>query len=899
MSNFIIYKLLTEISTLNCKLLFSVFAILLWIFPAYGQNDSVISQNIDSLKMNVDSINILPLFDSTKNFPDSTIINDSIQNDSIVVDSTSHKKSTLDDNVDYKAKDSIRFDLRNRKVYMYKNDEINYGSINLKGDYMEIDFIKNEIFSTGIEDSTGNIEGKPIFKEAEDEFASSEMRYNFDTKKGLISGVSTEESGGYLHGEKIKKMPDNTAYIEGGRFTTCELEHPHYAFRFRKSKVIPGDKIITGPAYFELAEVPTPLLVPFGLFPNQSGKQSGIIIPTYGEVDKQGYYFRDGGYYWAVSDFLDLTFLGSIYTRGSWSLGTRANYKKRYKFSGSSEFKYSINIVGNEGSPDYRKSTDFLIKWNHNQDPKARPKSKFSANVNIRSSSFNDFELSNTFNDRLSNTFQSSINYSTRFGKDWNLNVNLGHSQNTKTKIVNLKLPEISFSGTRFYPLRKKERSGSLKWYENISMKYSMVAKNEISIADSLLFTPGWEKQFNNGMKHTVPISSTVKVLKHLNWTNSITFNSRWYSNHIDRYWVDQAIVGLDTTEAYIGQDTINGFITANDFNFSSSFSTRLYGMYTFGKNFPVQAIRHVLTPNVSFSYRPDFSEEQWGYYDTYYNPETEEFVDYSIFDGSVYGSPGRGKQGSLNFSISNNFEMKVRDRSDTITGTRKVVLIDNLTLSTNYNMAKDSLKWSTLNVSGRTKLFKNLDIRYVGMFDPYILDSAGTKNLNQFEWNVNRRIFRKEDMSWTASFNLTLNNKTFQKKTVDKTDDSKTKKDTKPEAGKMPWSLNLNYSLSYKMRYGYPGYVMTKEDDIVQTLGFSGNLQVTPNWKVSVRSGYDFERNELSYTSVDIYRDLHCWEMRFSWIPFGNWKSWNFGINIKSAMFKDLKVEKKKTPFD
>jgi len=900
LSNFIIYKLLTKISTLNCRLLLSVFAVFLWMFPVFGQNDSIFVQQPDSLEMRKDSLPNLISNDSALILSDSIIIADSTKNDSLVSDSIPQKESTLDANVDYKASDSIRFDLRKRKVYLYKQDEITYGSINLKGDYMEIDFNKNEIFSTGMEDSTGNMEGKPIFKESDDEFASDEMRYNFDTKKGMISGVSTEESGGFLHGEKIKKMPDNTAYIKGGRFTTCDLEHPHYAFRFRKSKVIPGDKIITGPAYFEIADVPTPILVPFGLFPNQSGKQSGIIIPTYGEVDKQGYYFRDGGYYWAVSDYLDLTFLGSIYTRGSWSLGTRANYKKRYRYSGNAELKYSINIVGNEGSPDYRKSTDFLIKWNHNQDPKARPKSKFSANVNIRSSSFNEFELSNTFNDRLSNTFQSSINYSTRFGESWNLNVNLGHSQNTKTKIVNLKLPEISFSGTRFYPLRKKERAGSFKWWENISMKYSMVAKNEISIEDSLLFTPGWEKQFKNGMKHTVPISSTVKVLKYINWTNSITFTSRWYSNHIKRYWEEESVIGLDTTEAQVGQDTINGFITANDFNVSSSFSTRLYGMYTFGKKSPVQAIRHVLTPNVSFSWRPDFSEDQWGYYDTYSVSDTTDPVMYSIFDGSVYGSPASGKQGSINFSLSNNLEMKVRDRNDTVTGTRKIVLIDNLTLSTSYNMAKDSLKWSTLNVSGRTKLFKNLDIRFAGVWDPYILDSTGSYNLDQFEWEVNHRLFRKDNMSWSTSFNLTLNNQTFQKKSAENEGDSKSKDDkAKPKAGSIPWSLNVNYSLSYKMLYYYPAYVLTKEDDIVQTLGFSGNVQLTPNWKISVRSGYDFESNKLSYTSLEVYRDLHCWEMHFSWIPLGTWKSWNFGINIKSTMFKDLKVEKKKTPFD
>lgn len=894
MSKFIIYKLLTKLSTENCFLVvLSIFVFFPWA-AAFGQADSAKIVGTDSLSLISSNDTV------SKMQPDSLLMNYiSAQRDTAIVDTTQKKKSTLDAQVDYMAEDSIRFDLRSKKVFLYKEDNINYGDINLTGDYMEIDFSKNEIYSKGVEDSTGTSSGNPVFKESDDEFASKEMKYNFETKKGLITGVSTEESGGFLHGEKIKKMPDNTAFIQGGRFTTCDLDHPHYAFRFRKSKVIPGDKIITGPAYFEIADVPTPLLVPFGLFPNQSGKQSGIIIPTYGETQKQGFYFKDGGYYWAISDYVDLTFLGSIYTRGSWALGTRSNYKKRYKYSGMLNLKYAINIVGSEGSPDYNKSKDFLIQWNHNQDPKARPKSKFSGNVNIRSSSFNQYELSNTFNDRLSSTFQSSINYSTRFGESWNLNVNLGHSQNTQNKTVSLKIPEISFSGTRFYPFRKKERSGGLKWYENISMKYSMVAKNEVNVADSLIFSPGWEQYFKNGMKHTIPISSTVKVLKYLNWTNSVTLNSRWYSQEIEKYWVEKSYEGLDTIPAFVDQDTIQGFVTANDFDFSSSFSTKLYGMYMFGKKSPVQAIRHVLTPTVSFSYRPDFSESQWGYYKSYYNPDSDEYIDYSIFEGAVYGSPGSGKQGALNFSLSNNFEMKVRDRNDTVTGNRKVVLIDNLSFSTSYNLAKDSLRWAPLMVSGRTKLFKNLDIRYASAWDPYILDSAGTKNLNQFEWNVNHRLFRMKDMSWTAGLNLTLNNETFKKKSEKETKKTKTKKDEKVKEGTIPWSLNLNYSLRYGMRHNYNNYMLVKDESIVQTLGFSGNVQVTPNWKVSVRSGYDFEANKLSYTQIEINRDLHCWEMRFGWIPFGNWKSWNFSINIKSSMFKDLKVEKKKSHLD
>ena len=901
MSNFIIYKLLTKLLTLNCARYLILFSILCAGIFVSAQNTGT-QERIHEFSQNGSLLDTLShkeaLIDTLLMYRD-TIIDHAISADSMIPE----RKSSIEDIVEYPAEDSIRFDLITKKVYLYNDANLTYGSLNLQGDYMEIDFSKNEIYSRGELDSIGDVIGSPIFKENESEFSSDEIKYNFNTKKGLISGVRTEESGGFIHAEIIKKMPDNTAYMKGGSFTTCDLEHPHYAFRFRRSKVIPGDKIITGPAYFQIADVPTPLIVPFGLFPNQSGKQSGIIIPSYGESKKQGFYFMDGGYYWAVNDYVDLTFLGSIYTRGSWALNTKAKYKLRYKYSGNLDLKYAINILGSEGSPDYQKSKDFKIYWTHSQDPKARPKSKFSANVNIRSSSFNEFELGNSFNDRLSNTFQSSINYSTRFGDGWNMNVNLGHSQNTQNKTISLTVPQISLSGTRIYPFRKKERQGQLKWYENISIKYNVIAKNQINVADTLLFTPGWEKYFQNGMKHTIPINSSVKVLKFLNWTNNIDITSRWYSQYYTQDWVEKSILGIDT--AYVVKDTINGFVTANDFSYTSSFNTKIYGMYMFGSNFPVTALRHVVTPSIGFSYRPDFSESQWGYYDSYYNTDLKEEIIYSNFQGAIYGSPSSGKKGALNFKLANNFEMKVRDRTDTVSGTKKVVLIDNLSFTTSYNMALDSLQWSPLLISARTKLFKNLDIKYASAWDPYILDSTGSKNLNQFEWNVNHRLFRMKNMNWTVGMSLSLSNKTFNKKerleekAKEGGDKKKEKKKEQVKAGTIPWSLNLNYSLRYGIKNAYSYYVLVKDETIVQTLGFTGNVQVTPNWKVSFTSGWDFKANDLSYTQIQIHRDLHCWEMHFSWIPFGTWQSWNFSINIKSSMFKDLKVEKKKSHLD
>jgi len=875
--------LLTFLSTRYFKTWFCAFAFILSLTAniAFGEsllsfdNDNLLSdyQNIQS-----DSLIEKAAFNNKEVLADSLNVSSNIiQSDSLLSDSLngSPKSSSLDGIVEYNSNDSLRFDIKNHKVYLFKKGVIDYGKINLKGDYVEIDFNKSEIFSEGVENEKGKIEGAPIFKENDKSFESKKLRYNFDTKVGIITGVKTEEGDGFLLGDKIKKMADDVTYIQGGRYTTCQLPQPHYAFRFKKSKVIPGNMIITGPVVFEIEGVPTPLILPFGLFPNQSGKRSGVLVPTYGQSTKQGYYLMNGGYYWSISDYFDLSLKGSIYTRGSWSLNPNVRYVKKYAYSGSFNFKYAINILGTEGSPDYKRSRDFKIQWSHNQDAKARPNSKFSANVNIVTSTFNQFEIKNTFESKLTNTFQSSINYSTNFNKKWFLNVNLGHRQNTRNESFELTLPEISLSGTQFYPFRKKGKVGNLKWYDNISLKYSMSARNTALMPDSMLFQPGMNAYFKNGMQHKIPISSTIKLLKYFTWTNSASLTSRWYMQSYHKSFEIENITEDGTVEGIVVSDTINGFKAANDYSISSSLNTRLYGMYSFGENFPVRAIRHVLTPSVSFTYRPDFSDEKYGYYKSYYDAARKDSIQYSIFDGAIYGGPMAGRSGSINFNISNNFEMKVRDRNDTITGTKKVVLIDNLTLSTNYNMAKDSLRWAPLIISARTKLFKNLDLRYSSALDPYILDSAGTQNLNRFEWDVNKRIFRLDNANWRAGINLRLNNETFTKKDKTQKGGKSEKGDKKKAAAKpiMPWNMSISYTFQYVSNHNYVAYVLDKETKIIQTLGFNGSVQLTPTWKVSVRSGYDFQNKKLSYTSLDIYRDLHCWEMRFSWIPLGTWK--------------------------
>ncbi|NTV83057.1 MAG: LPS-assembly protein LptD [Bacteroidales bacterium] len=845
--------------------------------------------------------------------PDSLAI---ILPDTLVVDSAGGKVSedALGAKVEYQSFDSIYFDIVNKKVYMFNNAVIVYGDINLQAAYIEIDFEKNELYATGLPDSTGKMTGLPIFKQGDQEFKSKTMRYNYKSKKGLIKGVITEDGSGYLHGDVVKKMSDDVANISSGSYTTCELEdHPHFEFRYNKSKVIPKKRIVTGPAFLVVEDVPTPLAIPFGFFPNKQGQRSGVVLPTYGESKDRGFYFEGGGYYFYINDYLDFKVLGDIYTLGSWAVRPSFRYKKRYKYTGSANFTYAINITGVKETPDYSRKRDFRIQWSHRQDPKARPKSTFSADVNIVSSTLNRYNPSTT-QDFLSNTFRSSIAYQTNFAGKYFLTINAAHDQNTITKIVNVTLPELTFSVNRFNPFLSKKKVGPNKWYHNIAMNYNLNARNTVTAADSVIFTPEALDLMKNGIKHAMPISSPVKLLKYFNWTNTINLNDRMYFESYRKYWSNDTLFeNNDTIVGYLVKDTINGFNNIFDYGFSSSLSTKVYGMIQFGENFPVRAIRHVFTPTVSFSYRPDFASDFWGYYDTYFDEDGEE-VRYSKYEGALYGGPPSGKSGAISFSFANNLEMKIRSRKDTITGTKKMGLIDNFSINFSYDIARDSLNWSPLSLSGRTRLFKNFDITYRSQFDPYILDSTGTKNLNKTEWSVNRRLLRLENTNWSVNVNYRLNSKEFGKK------DAKEAAPSRPVVGakeelpgteteiedvimnpddyidwSIPWDLTISYSFNYNVVRNYPDYVLVREEGIIQTLGLSGNVNITPKWKVGFMTGWDFEASDLSYTSINIYRDLHCWEMRFSWIPTGYQQSWNFTINAKAALLQDLKLNKKK----
>lgn len=818
---------------------------------------------------------------------------------------TAKSKFALENKVVYHSSDSLYFDLARNKSFLFVNAEIQYGDINLKAHYIEIDFASNTLFASGLPDSTGKMHGTPVFAQGAQSFVANTMSYNFNTKRGYIREVITQEGEGFLHGQAVKKMEDDITNVGVGSYTTCNLDCPHFEFQFQKAKVIPGEKIITGPVFFVIEGVPLPLAIPFGYFPNKKGQTSGIKIPSYGDANTRGFYLENGGYYWGISDYLELYILGDIYSRGSWALKPDLNYRKRYKYNGRLNLNYAINITGDEGTPTFEKRKDFAIRWNHSQDPKAHPTQKFSANVNVQSSKFNRFNPVSTQN-FLSNTFQSSISYQRSFAGKYFLNLSATHSQNTLNNSVTMTLPELSFNATRFYPFRRKTRVGALRWYEDISVNYTMNARNQVTALDSLLFRPETLNDFRNGMKHTIPVTSNLKVLKHFNLSNSMNFTERWYSQRIEKRWVDDELDDEGNLKpGAVKNDTLSGFYGVRDFTYQASINTTVYGMMQFKKGY-LRAVRHVVNPSVGFSFRPDFGSEYWDYWNNVQIDTAGRTQRYSYYQNSIYGTPPDGKSGSLNFSLSNNLEVKVRSKRDTVTGTRKVKLIESLSINGSYDLARDSLRWSSLNVSGRTTLFKNLQIQYTGRWSPYAIDSLG-RMINKFVWDVDRRILRRENTSWNFSMRYSINSSTFGSKTQASTSQATSTDESGSEEEmaeimmnpdefidwNQPWNFSMDYSLRLSSQFSVQNDKF--ETQTVQSLNFNGDISLTQKWKIGFRSGYDFVSNKFTYTSFNFYRDLHCWEMRFNWIPTGTMKSWNFQINVKSPMLQDLKLTRKK----
>ena len=795
------------------------------------------------------------------------------------LDSTEFENKILEDEIKQSAEDSLKLSIDKKKVFLYGNAKIEYKETTISASYIEIDWNKNTIYASYTKDSLGNKIGKPVFTEKNENFKADEITYNFNTKKCSVKKITTKEGEGYILGKTVKKETDNIFYLHKGDYTTCDAEKPHYSIRANKIKVIPGEKIITGPAYLSFFRIPTPLIFPFGYFPNNKKKSSGIIIPSYGESASMGFFLKGGGYYLTLNDNMDVSLKSDIYTQGSWNLKSFLRYKNRYKHHGNLNLSYGNMKNSYAGFPDYTEKKDFHIKWSHKQDQKANPSLNFSGNVEAGSSTYhrnNSYDA----NDYLKNTMSSNINLS----KTWqdhffsNLNLSLRHSQNTSIINISLTLPEISLNSKRTFPFRSIGNSAKIQWYDNISIKYGANTKNTISAHEDSLFHHTSISKFRNGMKHNIPISTSIKVLRHFNLTPSLNLTERWYMNQIRKRW--------DINNSKLEIDTIRKFTRAHEYNLSTSLNTKIYGLAQFKKS-RIAGIRHVISPSISFRYNPDFSDDRYGYYKTVQIDEDGDTQKYSIMDNGIYGSPSNRKNGNINLSLGNILDMKIRSNKDSLESFKKIKLIESLRISTSYDIFSDSLNLSNISLSARTRLIDIFNINFSSTYDPYVANKNKTNRINKFELSNNKRLARLK--SFTTSIGLSVNDQSFNPNKDD------TKKDDKDHRGfyDIPWSLNADYSLKYDKKHSISDF-----SDTIQSLTFSGDIKITKNWKIGFRSGYDFDEKELTYSSVDIYRDLHCWEMLFNWIPLGYHQSYTLTIRVKAEALRDLKYEKKKDWF-
>ncbi|MCL2167837.1 MAG: hypothetical protein FWH59_01785 [Lentimicrobiaceae bacterium] len=837
-----------------------------------------------------------------------TIVNVSEVVDSLATDSLPPKKrlskDALESSVKYISQDSIIISLRNKIIFLFEEAKAYYEDIELNAAFMEFGFASSELYASGVADSSGHVHGPPVFKESGSEFSSQEIRYNFNTKKGKVTKVITNEGDGYVHGHYVKHVDEKTSYVKGGQYTTCNLEHPHFQIRFNKGKLIQDEKIITGPAYLSFGNVPSPLALPFSYFPLQKERSSGIVIPRIGESANRGFYFEDFGYYLGISDNFDLLLSGDITTRGSWATKAKANYVFRYKCNGTLELGFAQNFMGEKETPSRSHTNDFRVFWKHNQDPKSHPTTRFSAHVNILSTTYNKYNPSTT-SDYLSNQFNSSINFSTNLKSVFFFDAALYYNQNTQSRTIGISLPDLNMSVNQFYPFRKKLKAGKLKWYDNISLKWSSQMTNRINTTDTLFMKPQTWQEMQSGIKHNVPLNIPVKVGKGFNWNTNATFTEIWYLQREPQFFSLKP--EEDTVVPHLDHVFQRGFYALHNLSLSTSLTTKIYGNYAFKKG--VFQARHVMSPDLSFTLTPNLSGNSYG---TYFNTITGEEVEYSYFPGAIYGAGTSRLQAITRFTLNNNLELKVRSKKDTITGTQKITIFDNVGISCGYDFAADSLHWQPLTINGRTSLFSFLDVTFGLSFDPYIINSEG-RRINQKEIKVNQRAMRFSGSDLRIGLNWRLNQDFFKskKKTENSSETTSSQSETvfpenslgaapsmRPDFSN-PWNITINYTFAYITSDNlifYSGLSNKKYDtNLLQTVNIAVDVSITRKWKIQVTTGYDIQQKDFSFTNIKIYRDLHCWEMALEWIPFGYQKGWKFQINVKAPVLQDLKYEMKR----
>jgi lipopolysaccharide assembly outer membrane protein LptD (OstA) len=837
-----------------------------------------------------------------------------VQKDSLIVDTLLWKrglsKDAIEMTITHNAAGYRRTDLLNKKVYLVKDAIVTYGDITLKADSIELNMETGLVYAIGRKDSTGKIVGSPDFKQGSEQFKSKELTYNFKTKKGLIKNIMTEQEQGYLHSAVSKKMDDGTININKSTFSTCDLEHPHFSVNFKKAKVVPGKKIISGPAYLVLEDIPLPIMLPFGYFPVQKNRSSGLILPKYGESQQLGYSLRDGGYYLVFNDYVDLSTTGTLYTNGTWMVNASSRYLRQYKYSGNFSFSYASNVIGHKGLPDYNKSSNYRIGLTYNQNEKSMPGSRLSASVNMSSSGF-DKNNSYTVNEHINSQRQSSVSYSRNWlGTPYNLSASLNHSQNVRNKTISLNLPKVNFNIARLYPLKKKNDPGVSKWYQELTFSYSASVDNQINTMDSLFFKKEMWREMRNGFKHELPVSFQLRPFRNFSISPQIMYSGVLYTQKIEKKWVeDYYDSNLNKIVPTVINDTLRGAFYGQSVNpsISASFNPQLFGYYQFKEpKGRLQQVRHIIRPSVSFNYVPVLKGLTTSMYKQVQVDTLGNMREYSIFENNIFGTPSlSSKSGGLAFSLVNILEAKIFEKNDTTGKPKKVKLIENFTLNTSYNIFADSLRWAPLSMNFRTILFENLNFAANSSFTFYGMNTKGTP-VNKSYYSQTKKLMRMTTLSATLDFDLGQFLKGKEKKkaksnTPDYGSESKSASDvvTPTVTGGLPLDPfgYVEFDVPWNLRVAYNFYYTksTFTPTISQTLALSGDVSVTKKTKLTFTSGYDIARKQITMTSVGITRDLHCWDMSIDWIPTGYMKSWQFSIKVKASVLADLKYDRRK----
>ena len=855
-----------------------------------------IEQNEDNAQSPIQSLDTIPVLRKTE-APEA-------ETDSIAQDSVPLTREYLEDNIKHRATDYFSNDFKTQTATLYNEAELYYQDIELKAGKIIIDYKNNLATATGIYDSLGNYIQKPQFKQGEQETEQDSLLYNFKTEKAIIYNSKTEQQGMIIIGDITKKENDSTLYINKAKFTTSQKENPDYYIQTSNIKVVPDSKIVGGMSNLVIADVPTPLFLPFFYSPITQGTASGFIIPTWGQNNNQGYFLQNGGYYFSINDYVDLAVLGDIYTNGSWGIRTESSYNVRYRFTGNFSLRFENLIQSQRGFPDYSKTTNFLIRWSHSQSSQSNPNSRFSASVNFGSSSFfreSINESSSPF--YLTNTFASSITYYKKFvGTPFNMNASLTHTQNTNTETIDMNLPSLVVNMDRVYPFAPKV-GAKKNPIQNIGVTYNMNAQNRISTTDEEFGTSQMWRDARSGVRHDISMSTNAKALKYVSIAPTISYRDVWVFKTINRFW--------DEENEEVVTDTINGFDSFREYGIGASASTTVYGTVNFNKG-RLQAIRHVMRPAISYSYRPDFSQ----YYDTYQaSLDPDDIREYTRFEGSIYGVPTTGVSSAVGFSINNVLEAKVASKDPDEEEPKKVKILNNLNLSTSYNFAADSLNWSPLRMTAGTQILNNkLGINVVASFDPYAINANGSK-INVFNIDNGGSLLRFTNANFTANYSISskeigkdkekgssnsnspidassdmfggsLNSR---RQTVNTDEEDKVKK-AKLYRTEMPWDLRARYTLTYNNTAG-------QNEITANSLQVSGNLEFSPKWRVGFNTGYDIRSRGITYTQLRFERDLDSWRFSFNWVPFGDRATYYFYIGIKSGPLSDLKYDQRRVP--